>query len=973
MKDLRCEESGASPSREGEETFYKKWELHNSEGFPDPHGWGVSELLRLVPYLADNGQPREIPPTHVGSVEFHHRLAPSIITRGEADMLGLSDPRFARRVFLAIKTTRGVKWLGFVNLRRLGRLKDQASRWGRIRSSMRRRSWRFVWSSSVRKASSVADSVVCWPDGRFPSRQWVRLAMPGIVPSLYGEVLDGSCVPFLKHVNIFGGGMCAQACCFMGTMLMYPQARSVFATPEITAIARGMIGRAGPMELGGLSPTQVVAYFRNDRVGLWASYQNVPLSNPLSRVPTTRSTEYTELKTSISAYVRSGFPVILYVDMDRMGGRGTIEFPCPPKVYQNNGLDVRNVDAPDKKPRIRRHVVVAIGVSQDGKELVFNDPAHQPFLRFSLLDYLNTGQYMPIPASERERGGPQWALSPGAITPVVPRGVRLPLLFEHEVDEQGRTGVVRAGLLWVSSALNVNDIIGGGRLTRFEPPGSRPFWLMQIGQMVLGQKDVQSDLMKDIANADELIRELMRCGDLLCDRGAPSTAWVWIQLRLPSMIIVWDASQQTVVGDVSAAGAKRLVAAVGVRGKDARWVWHAGPAIPSAPLEMAEEHEPRTSPGPISLSPALITSFAAEGLSQAIAAWPHPSIYGDLYAFFRTDEAFLGREEFRRARVLGACMQLPRLLFNATLRLPHKISVALRMRSDRYQWIRRVGEKMLEPFERPDLNVCEWLASHCDNPEYTRLVAQRVCDAFRAAAVKCVAITTFLPEISAEPNSRTQRCGSRALKFLVRFAAAMNARLKEDGDGPIRTLEVVAGSLIDYVERRRVGGAKFAAQLLDKAVAIRRLCERLKELEADIRGSGVQIVIELEPGPLFVLSQQADLELMTAICVELEIADIVSANLDMAHWALGGVPLREIRGVLSSLIKHGHISGFGKGHFGDTKPDAGAMRDFFRNRLFLLHSLVPQKASGVVSLEMECARSKGYVLNGAAALRALLR
>src|SRR5688572_29388980 len=53
------------------------------------------------------------------------RYAPSIIARGEAEMLGVSMPRFAFRVYLNEQRT------SFVNVRRLGTLANQADKWGR--------------------------------------------------------------------------------------------------------------------------------------------------------------------------------------------------------------------------------------------------------------------------------------------------------------------------------------------------------------------------------------------------------------------------------------------------------------------------------------------------------------------------------------------------------------------------------------------------------------------------------------------------------------------------------------------------------------------------------------------------------------------------------------------------------------------------------------------------------------------------
>ena len=56
------------------------------------------------------------------------RIAPSLVTRGEAELLGVSSPRFALRCYFFDAEDRSP--LGFVNARRLQVLSETVSSWG---------------------------------------------------------------------------------------------------------------------------------------------------------------------------------------------------------------------------------------------------------------------------------------------------------------------------------------------------------------------------------------------------------------------------------------------------------------------------------------------------------------------------------------------------------------------------------------------------------------------------------------------------------------------------------------------------------------------------------------------------------------------------------------------------------------------------------------------------------------------------
>jgi hypothetical protein len=213
------------------------------------------------------------------------RFAPSIISRSEAELFSISLPRFAIRVFLS--EDQG----SFVNARRTAEFADQARTWGKRRGDdvtdatrlkgvtpLGRR--QMLPDSRLRLArtcpgwilhsnSCIGDSILATPT-RFSLKYKVLERNLG---RLYGEKdaegkpLRGT--PYIRHIPLSGGGLCAQAVCFMATLLQYEHATGVFGIAEITKLAFDPKLREIPIT--GLGVPAIKSYFAN--VGLATASQ----------------------------------------------------------------------------------------------------------------------------------------------------------------------------------------------------------------------------------------------------------------------------------------------------------------------------------------------------------------------------------------------------------------------------------------------------------------------------------------------------------------------------------------------------------------------------------------------------------------------------------------------------------------------------------------------------------------------------
>ena len=181
--------------------------------------YGFREVVQLAEWLMttdlDDTQDRE----------FVCRYAPSIITRGESEVFGLSDPRFAIRLYLESEDGEGE--MSVLNLRRIERMRGANPDWGKRSKRMRTFSKHKLEELPTPKrrprdllarASRIGDCLLQLPKRhRLDSDSWRVLQVD--LGREYGETLEEGKflgTPYLKHIPLTGGGLCAQANCFHG-------------------------------------------------------------------------------------------------------------------------------------------------------------------------------------------------------------------------------------------------------------------------------------------------------------------------------------------------------------------------------------------------------------------------------------------------------------------------------------------------------------------------------------------------------------------------------------------------------------------------------------------------------------------------------------------------------------------------------------------------------------------------------------
>ena len=332
------------------------------------------------------------------------RLAPSISTRSEAELIGVSSPRFAVRGYLDGGNG------GFLNIRRLEKLAKSAALarghwptvlWSRLfqRSKPKPMTAKELYEK-LRKGACIADSLLL-PPKRYRNDYFVTCEL-GLA---YGEGKKIYGVPFMQHFGL-GGGLCAQASCFMAVAALSDFAKALPTLAEITRLASNEDHSTDkPIVLEGLAQQSQMNALRSKAIGLWASRQ----------VPRLDSRDWTAK--AMRSYILSGFPLIVSVDLGRLFGVRPDGHHIGDSVMKKNGVFIKEL------PKGRQdHSVLIVGCKATKEDVFyFNDPATHPFIEITLDELYNTRRY------NVERNG----LVPYDFISVTPEPVRLSLIGER--------------------------------------------------------------------------------------------------------------------------------------------------------------------------------------------------------------------------------------------------------------------------------------------------------------------------------------------------------------------------------------------------------------------------------------------------------------------------------------------------------------------------------------------------------------
>lgn len=307
--------------------------------------------------------------------EISFRLAPSIVCRSECEVLALSAPRFAVRALLPNGS--------FVNLRRTLTSAKWANGWEQHESL--HLNYELDHSRAITESPSqilVASSERSIADGLIvPTHEcWQKYSLVTTdLFAAYGESYPSDSrlagVPFVQSIPL-AGGLCAQAVCFMACCVLESYANGVHGLGEISAIVNGINDCdediSTTIAIDGLCPLDMCKYFNSINVGLAADLLSVESEDLLCPDRRTRSWLKPEIAAiSLDAYVRSGFPVVCLVDAAKLT-----------HFYKKHGL--RFVKLEDHA----LHAMLVVGAtrSDNGRELLVNDPSYLPLMRVSITE-----------------------------------------------------------------------------------------------------------------------------------------------------------------------------------------------------------------------------------------------------------------------------------------------------------------------------------------------------------------------------------------------------------------------------------------------------------------------------------------------------------------------------------------------------------------------------------------------------------
>ncbi|MFW6154649.1 MAG: sugar phosphate isomerase/epimerase family protein [Planctomycetota bacterium] len=963
---------------------------------------GIKELEELCAWLLGTTDASETQRKWTG------RMAPSIITRSEAALFSLSIPRFALRVYLDAEEK------SFVNCRRIGEFCDQARRWvkrqsrnhlgkGRLAdvavralAELRRPAW------VLRKNSCLADCLLSLPSD--VERRKNYKIIKASLGTAYGESPALVGTPYVHQIKLSGGGLCAQAACFMATALLHDHTEGVWGVAEVTVLGTPPTTSESPGSdpreylLQGLTQSGIVDYFLSDYVKLNAIWmQALPGSTSEGDGAATKEAqlwiETKPLASAMKAYIASSCPLILPLDMGRMAG-----IPSPrcdlrtESIYAANGLDRKHCLADPNEAHQRRHAVVAVGYCTDseGKDVfLLNDPASRPFLK------ANAGQIGDSAFYETDDLS---SVMQGRFLAITPKKVKMPLVGWRPRSKLDRPDTY-PGLLRLAMILQTRFLPNTGTdLPMCLSPEARArFRLSTVDGILAGPLD--NDTL------DEPIQEALRkCTEDLVRRFAPEH-WCWVQVADGS-IWVWNAEKampykETISPELAR---KYLMGVWQFDSQGCQRVYLADAVPPAAPTHPAipEVLDDRTQAdeGPREVRQSLITSFATRGVDDALKNWPDKVRYADIYCFMQSDiEALLP------AKRLG----LRLAVLNQTMRWVHWVRLWDFARRPGWQLFtnrkRKVGrltrleawKRASKPFEvwpEAIVTTLERLSAYATAPRKVRTVCQWLDGRAKAKDVRILGLTTFFPEVVAA--GAKGRHVTRALRFLTDVCERLQ-RLNH----PAHTIEIVSGGLIHGVwpakwhSHRHSGGEEslvgidrkqelYAATSIGTEQALRSLLGRIRPIRQRALDANVQFAVELEPGPLCVLRDWDSLKLFCELLEDSgdysDLSPLVGLNLDCAHYAMAQITSEKVftEPAVRDRIVHVHLADHGRGHFGDVALGRIHPEEHFANWLRLVPALVCERSQsmpkflGGLSIEMEACRDMEDIGDSLAKLERLI-
>jgi sugar phosphate isomerase/epimerase len=860
------------------------------------------------------------------------RLAASVVARSEAELYGLSSPRFALRA--------DIGRMGFVNIRRLQLFAE------RFECRFPGQGNNHKLRQNILKSICIADSLIVRP--KWCSEYHV---LGSGLDGLYGEEFgDVESTPFMQHTPI-GGGMCAQAVCFM-SMVCYAQTANFI--PCVAEITHSHQQATGEMALGGMKVNEVVRFFneyRRERPCM-ESGEPIGLRASLGFV-SAHPDKLAEARVALSSYLESRVPIVLPVDLYRMWGR----LPGKKKTRIGESLLLGNrVPIVPKMPECIResgHMVLLVGSkpdtgSNEEKQFLVNDPASLPFIPASLGDLFEVRQYRPGcgPANLA------WQ-SPMMPIPITPSKVKMQLL-QTAPDKprflEDDTSWMREGLIDIAKM--VNHVNAADPDMRHLPSYGDDSWPGQFRLVdFAGDADsIEKQLAGFPCHGVRALRHLATDGRL-------HAQWYWIQYispkdksRDPSSLWVWDAQQEpSVLAGLSSQKSRDCLKYV-LKGDAGEWdvCFSTGAGSADQSKRATDSHvgvPSDTSRMTDGLACSLISSFASEGVVLSEA----------------------GR---KASKECAGFVKSSVVSDEPASKLPLELYVF--MEPEIQAW-----KKCLDLKYMPD-DAVGFLAELTD--EAATRITRHLSTSLEKMHCDVIALASFIPEISC-PDPIRER-GVNAVVRLVKMAHTLQTL-----GHCVSVVELVAGSritgCIDSVSNEE---SDLSVSFHPPEAAADILLSSLKDIVLSFDSMKVRLALELEPGPFFVLGNHKSLvsvaELIAKpdnwmngnddVSVGKKRSTQVGFNLDIGHWNIAGIDPDWVRyddaaKLVRNRIIHAHLSGHHKtAHFGDiplensygectiSPKDVHPWIDLLRE----INSEASRELpfSGYVSLELEAAK-----------------
>lgn len=846
------------------------------------------------------------------------RYAASLITRADAELFGLSYPRFAIRVYLDDAHS------SFLNLRRtvlLGeRIRKALSEETRTEEA-ERDGQRHVGEDGNPLYSMIGDCVLRVPKRLEEGYRIIKCAVDKLYGSEAQNLSQVDATPYVNYSDFYGS--CALAVAFMACAMLSDDCTGLFGLTEMPFV----LARATntPTRLGPLNIENLCALLSCDDIHLHAYHQRA--NNPRYLLPVDGCSGVALFAAGLRSYILSGMPVIITCDLYRLHGFGrdfflesanSVHAERSPKALYRSDANVGcgfHVKEPQSIERMN-HFLFVIGSARDEGDdanFVIHDPYGMPYLTADAKTLMRSAPY------ENE----SWKdLDDGHFISVTPSDVKLPLFV-------GRGGVHYEGSLGVYDlAMEAADVLaaeGWKQLTHQRVAKSK-FRLIQCANLCSSRAQVAIDglvLPKVQADFRVKLREL----------AAQATAdWVWLQF-VDRLCLVFDAGKpappskygnkdkdedKDKVGNLDGAAIRRDFLLGIIKLDDL------------ASVAVKHTHVPPPPPlpevrGGLALKKSLISSYCVTGM---FAERPRPGL-DPLDAYFERNDLAMELYAFVQA-------DLAALLDSAAAEIRESNPFCA-------DWsvVRNLAE--LSP------QAGKWA------PALARAVDRRLTREGRR--IDICGLATFMPDATSFDHVRRLR--ARAALSVV---SSLASELKSLGH-TVAFIELVAGSRVSRLCSHT--SPPDERHLLVGVSPLEKTLSHLDDFLSDIAvASGFRGVysIELEPGASFAINSVARLEQTASFCDAMWSKGVtVGYNLDIAHWILSRASPSRIPREVISRIAHCHICDTYRGHMDDSplcsvreRHEFAEWLDLIGKKMESVDTRVP--FSGYVSLELECAK-----------------